>query len=120
MFLNHYEELKHFGIPGMKWGIRKDPERSGGSGNSRSTSGSKNGNGKQRTSKKKLALQVLGLAALYGGLAYGGAKFGGKIGDKIADSMAKNKARKEFANRFKPHKAKKRYDDFIDTDIVNY
>ena len=49
--------LEHFGVKGMRWGVRK--ERSSGSGSS---------GGKEKTSKKKRAIQV---AAVAGAIAAG-------------------------------------------------
>lgn len=59
------DELYHYGVKGMRWGVRHDPERSG---NGRS-------NRKGMSTAKKVAIGV-GVAAAVAGVAYVGIKTG--------------------------------------------
>ena len=63
-YMNNSNELYHYGVKGMKWGVRHDPERSS---NGRSHKG--------MSTAKKVAIGI-GVAAAVGGLAYVGIKTG--------------------------------------------
>lgn len=63
-YIKYPDELYHYGVKGMRWGIRHDPERSG-SGRSRS----------RMSTAKKVAIGV-GVAAAVAGVTYAGIKTG--------------------------------------------
>lgn len=74
-----YEGLTHYGVPGMKWGVRKEPETKGGSkGGGSSTKGSE----KRRSMKDRVTAAAPYVKRLLVGglLAYAGYTLGKEAG----------------------------------------
>lgn len=67
-YYRHPDELYHYGVKGMKWGVRHDPERVG----RRQSGGSSK---KKMSTAKKVAIGV-GVAAAVAGVTYAGIKTG--------------------------------------------
>ncbi len=83
-----YNELYHYGVPGMKWGVRRYRDSAGARRYGENASSSGN-SGRKRIDKRKLARNIalgLGAAAAVGGAAYGIHRLrkSGKLDDYIA------------------------------------
>ena len=63
-YINNSNELYHYGVKGMQWGVRHDPERSG------------NGRSRSRMSTAKKVAIGVGVAAAVAGVTYAGIKTG--------------------------------------------
>lgn len=105
--------LAHYGVKGMKWGVRKEPERVGGIRRFRTDGGDHRG----LSSKQKSALKVAAGAALI----VGGSAFAYKMNRKLVatggrsmKALANKQAMKLAASSPKVKRAPKNYSRFVE------
>lgn len=70
-YIRQPDELYHYGVKGMRWGVRHDPERTGR--RTGGSSGSRSSSKKKMSTAKKVAIGV-GVAAAVAGVSYAAVK----------------------------------------------
>jgi len=98
-----YEGLMHYGVPGMKWGVRKEPETKGGSkGGGSNTKGSE----KRRSMKDRVTAAAPYVKRLLVGglLAYAGYKLGVDAEKgRAKEAAARKQAEEDKGTKFAIH-----------------